>query len=529
MSDQRQAWMADLQGMNQRQDLDKIPFNASPLLVNISLSKAGSWRKRSGTDMLSTTLAGGVQGIVGYLPKNGANTLHTIRNGNVDTYNSGTDAYTVIDSGVFPTPIRVEGVNYLDRVYFISTLANLCYESGGTCTDVLDTLSAGIQGGTIASAQNTLYIGQINGNENRVYYSLFDADTLQPTHVFWDTDKGETGFADSTRYFNLPGRNTALYSFGITGLVYAFTNNCCFEFDITKSQTPGATPRKVFDLGCANPRSITQCNGWMLWMDNQSKIWAWNGFGTPVPMSWDIEDDSNNESILSKVTGTMLNNVCAGADQNTFYFALGGDLVVDNRTITNACLVGLITQNLKYTLWSVYSLPVLPSIFTNIYFNNKQVLLVGTEESADVFLMNSGSNDDSPSGIVPISAYALTCFFNFGDTLKHYRPTTLFIKYRPQLTNDTYLYLKYAVNSNLSYTTLSDPDNSVNTHGVIEMYDVNAATQRDAISKVNFPTDAKCRTISIELGNNQLNESFEVSAIGFMYNLIFLDIPFKVT
>ncbi len=42
-------WLKDFQGMNQRQDMDKIGDNQSWLLRNVSLDKPGTWSKSIGT------------------------------------------------------------------------------------------------------------------------------------------------------------------------------------------------------------------------------------------------------------------------------------------------------------------------------------------------------------------------------------------------------------------------------------------------------------------------------------------------
>ena len=51
-------WQTNLQGVMQRQDPDKIPDSYSPLHVNVSTDKPGTWITRKGTDLLATTQVG---------------------------------------------------------------------------------------------------------------------------------------------------------------------------------------------------------------------------------------------------------------------------------------------------------------------------------------------------------------------------------------------------------------------------------------------------------------------------------------
>lgn len=69
-------WMYDLQGIIQRQDMDKTPDNSSPSLVNISNAKPGTWIKDSGSALVDATQAGnGVYGLITFRKNDGTTVL----------------------------------------------------------------------------------------------------------------------------------------------------------------------------------------------------------------------------------------------------------------------------------------------------------------------------------------------------------------------------------------------------------------------------------------------------------------------
>lgn len=514
-------WLDDFIGVIQRQNSDRIPLNASPLLQNIALDKPGSWRKRGGSDLLSTTQAGnGVYGLIEYVPNSGSRILRAVRSQDLDTYDVGTDAYTQIDASQFTASTKVQSVNFLNRVYHISTADYLCYESGGTCTDV-GTGGDEIKGNSIAVAQNTLFVGGVTyigttgvvNQQDRVYYSLFDSANNTPDDQLYDNETGTDTMATSTRWFTIIQPVKGLFSFGTTNLVYAFSEDYCYSFDM-KLENNAVGPQKVFDIGLANPNAICQVNGWMIWMSPDCRLWAYGGAGTPIPLSWDIEDDANGETILSSIDKTKINEIALGATGNTIYVSIG-DVSFHGTTITNTVLTGLMTQNMGHILWSFLSFPVKPYMFTPATFNGVKTLVFGALGVDDVYRINSGTND----GNTAINAFARTRFVDHGSPLNTHEMTRILIKCRPQSSDSTYLRIGYAKDGNESYTYITDPDGGtpITDYGVVDMYASDYSTNKDMMLIVNVPGGIKYRTISIELANTQSGEGFEVSGIGIVY------------
>lgn len=526
-------WIDDFVGMIQRQNTDKIPLNASPLLKNISLDKPGSWIKRKGSDLLASTQAGaGVYGLIEYVPYASTPKLRAIRTRDLDTYDTGTDLYTEIDNDQFTAATKVQSNNFLNRVYHVSTADYLCYESGGTCTDV----GAGgneIRGNSIAVAQNTLFVGGVTyigttgavSQQDRVYYSFFNNSGNTPSHQLYDNETGSNTMATSTRWFTVLSPVKALFSFGNTNLVYVFTSNECYSFDMGLENN-AVGPKKVFDIGIASADAVCQINGWMIWMSPDCRLWAYNGYSTPQPISWDLEDEANAQSVISTIDKTKIDEIALGALGNIFTVSIG-DVSYHGTSVSNAVLVGLMTQNLSNILWSLWSFPVKPYKFTVATFSGTKSLVFGALGVDDVYRLNTGTNDGSTA----VSSFARTRFIDHGTPLNTHEASQVLIKFRPQSADSTYLRVGYAIDGNEVYTYITDPDGgtSITEYGKIDMYESDYSTNQDKLMMVNMPGSVKYRSISIEVANVQAGESFEVSGIGIVYRTLpILDLTFDM-
>lgn len=509
MAQTKPVWVRDFQGMNQRQDADKIPVNSSPLLVNISLSKPGSLLKRRGSELLATAEAGaGIQGGISYRKVDGTQDLRIIRDGDIEVYDASTNTYSITAAGAFTPGSKVVSVNYKERVYHISPDDFLKYETGGATTDV--GVGADRTTGTaIGVAQNTLFVAV----DNKVYYSLFDSSNNVPGDQLWEDS--EASLANSTRFFTRPNKVVTLFSYGTTGSIYAFTDTDCVTFDVAQADNAFG-PVTVFNIGCAGLRAVTECNGWMIWMDPQGRIWGWGGAGTVMPFSWDLEDDANQEAIINAISSNDLTQVVAGTSGNEFWFDVGS-VTTFGRNLTNVRIKGLLSQDLTKILWSVDTYPYRASIFITAKTDDQERAHYGAVGVNNVYRIGVGANDDDAA----INAFALTPFFNFGE-LKTYQMKGLMMKFRPQPNENTYLRVAYSTDINTNYSDISDPDNGISSAGVIDMYDPQDGL-RSKILEVLCPQEFRGHNVSIEIGNSQLNESFELSGIGMRLSVIELD------
>jgi len=523
-------WINNLIGINQRQNADDIPENMSYVTKNVSLDKFGVWAKSKGNNILGETIVGrGVYGLEQYRAVDAVQKIHAIKARDLESYMYDTNTWTVIDTGQFGAQVRTESVNYKNRIYWLNSFNNLCYESEGTCTDV-GAAGNEISGLAIATAQNTLFVGGVTGiagsgvdELDRVYYSLFDNTNNVPDDQLYDT--GET-MATSSRWFTLQARVKALHAFSADNLLYAFSDRATFKFDMRfENNATGLV--KIFDIGAANSRAVTEVNGWMVWMDNNARIWAWGGAGLPIDLGWEIDDDTQEESFIANIDRSNLENVCLGSLGNKLYVSIGSLDYFDVH-YNNAVLTCVIDQKLNNIRWSIEDWQFAPTIFKTINNQGRDILLWSHESyfedtDRDVYQTNQGLNHDGTA----ISSFARTKFTGCGDPMQTKEAKELIIKFRPQRAEDTYLKVSYAIDGKRNYTVLSDPDNSVTKHGVVDMYDADHGLKFDKIAKVAFPSGTNFRTISIGLENNQLDETFEISGIGIRYMARDLDLRYQ--
>jgi len=517
---ERLYWINNLLGINQRQNADDIPENMSYVTKNVSLDKFGIWAKSKGNDILGVTGIGrGVYGLEQYRAVNAVQNIHAIKATDLESYSYTANTWTTIDASQFGNQVRTESVNYINRVYWLNAFNNLCYESEGTCTNV----GAGgneIKGLAIATAQNTLFVGGVTSiagsgvdEQDRVYYSLFDNTNNVPDDQLYDT--GDT-MATSSRWFTLQARVRALHAFSADNLLYAFSDRATYKYDMRfENNATGLV--KVFSIGAANPRAVTEVNGWMIWMDNNARIWAWGGAGLPIDLGWEIDDDTQEEAFIAKIDRTNLKNVCLGSLGNKLYVSIG-DLDYFDVHYDNAVLTCVVDQKLNNIRWSAEDWQFSPTIFKTINNVGKDILLWSHESyfentDKDVYQTNQGFDYDGTG----ISSFARTKFTGAGNPMVTKEAKELLIKYRPQRNNNTYLKVSYAIDGKRSYTVLSDPENNITDHGVLDMFDADHGLKFDKVAKIAFPGGVNFRTISIEVGNDQLGESFEISGIGIRY------------
>ncbi len=520
-------------GISQRQDMDQISDNYSPLTVNVSNDKPGTWSKRNGIPQLGSTRSGGIKGLIEWNANTaamtnanqrvryfrgtnvaGRNNLETVDVSN-GTFNINDTSQTVID--------YVDSVNYIDRVYHISPSNYLSYETGSALAQVA---TANIRGKCLATAQNTLFVGNVNvlnsiivDYQSRVYYSDFTSNI--PTDNFYDTAKGQN-ITNTTNYFTVLAPVVGLFNFSATGLLYVFTRDACYSFDVRLLENR-IGPLKKFNIGLINKKAICECNGAMYWMDYEGRIWSWSGYGLPQNVSWELQDDENGEAVLSQLDRSNLNAFAAGTIYNKIYFSLGQSLITyKGQTVANPVLRGLLTQNMQSITWGIDDFPVKPAMFTTTIINNSRKLVFGSLNTDDIYYINSGTNDGTN---IAINAYANTKFLDFGLQLYRKQFLRLLIKYKPQPVAGTYLVVKWAVDGVLPYTTLSDPTyvgggspaTGTAVRGTIDMNIGYTSTSFFYTQALELPNECIGKSISVQVGNSKVNQRFEVSAIGIEF------------
>lgn len=532
MNKEQKVWIRGLLGTDQRQAMDDIADNYSPLLINISNDMPGRWGKRKGSVLLGDQLVGGqhVQGLITYEGIDGTTQLRKIAGGSLWTLDTSTDTWNETITNFCDPDEEISSVNFKNRTYHIGINTYLKYVSSlGTSATEVGTGSNRIKGNLVATAQNTLFVAGKVGTENRIYYSKFnlpDATTEpnQPTDQLWEDQEKTSGglvpgtLSNSSRYFIVNGSPTAMLEYEAINNVVVFTNKRCYSFDLSYSDN-ALGPKTRFKVGCCGSKAITVCNDWLVWMDSKGRIQAWGGAAKPTPISWEIEDDEYGESFINNINKQELFKVAAGSIGNKFYFSVG-DVSYRGTTYNNVLLKGFVTADFQLIIWGFDTTPYRITHFENFTIDGEEMLCAGCEDG-NVYWYGVGNDDDG----IPIHAQAYTKFYDFRTNDKTKLPSKLLVKYRPQPTPNTYLTIKYAIDGDFNYIPLSTPDdpNPVVKHGVIDMNKRYSATKLDDIDQVNMPTEAKFRSLSILFENSQLGEDFEISQFGFSLGATDLD------
>ena len=532
-----------LMGMNQRQNPDDIPDNYSPLLVNISTDKPGVWASTNGRYPLHTLrTSGGIKSLIewsaftiGTESINPYRKIHIWRslvvnsNSPVEEFDQNTQTSKTIDA-THATNDFVETVNFKGSVYVIGLNTNM-YTENGASTYGLTQYSVNpqsVRAKCMAVSQNTLFIANITAlggvvvlnGERRVYYTAFSGNTT--TDMFYNVARGENT-NNSTNYFELFAPIVGLFRFSITGILYIFTRDECYSFDVRLLENR-IGPLQKFNIGLMNKRSICEVNGAMTWMDYNGRIWTWTGYGLPENASWELQDDEHGEALLSQLDKNNLDLFCAGSIGNKIYFSLGQSIAYKGTLIINPVLKGLMTQSRQGFMWTVDDFPVKPSIFREALIGSNKKLIFGDLNSDNIYQINNGVSDGPTT---PIYALARTKFIDMGIPLYDKNFIRIYIKYRTQPKPGTYLRVRWAVNGNNQYTTVSDPiyqgagilPTGVITGGTIDMNVGYNTTAPFNTAVIQLPTECSGKSLSIEVSTYKLNENFEVSAFGFEFSV----------
>lgn len=520
-------WLKDFQGMNQRQDMDKIGDNQSWLLRNVSLDKPGTWSKRKGSRICATSEGGEITGGITYFKNDGTTVLRAVRSTNLCTYDPTANTWTTIQTGTFTAGSKVQMVNYLNRVYSISPSDFLSYETGGAGTKVVDSDTNGIKGNTIAVAQNTLFVGGVNAigagsvaYQDRVYYTVYDLTNNVSTNNFWDSGKT---FSNSVRFFSTIKPVTALFSY--SNMLYAFTETTCYTFDM-RYESNALGVQKVFDIGCANPRAVCEVNGQLVWMSPDARIWSYVPGNAPQNISWILQDDENGEAIINRIPFNTITDVSCGSYKNTVYFSIGAITYLNDNFDGQYCVLkGLFTENNASILWSMDTYSQKPSLFIDGRENGEVVKYFCAYLTKDVYKMNYGVNDGTQTIQSPVTTKCRTKFFDFETPYETKEGDEILVKFRPQTANPCILTVSYALDGSLTYIPITSP--TLTTYGKIDMYSTTAGSQLDGYALIKFPPSINFRTLSLEISNAILNNDFEFSGLGI--NLTSRDLDVRLS
>lgn len=490
-----------------------LPEGFSPLAVNCDLSRINTLRKRKGTARYGNDFNDNeqVQAIINYNKSNGDEQGIMIKGGALYKYDGS--KWVLIQANVVDKGKHVAITQFNQKIYFCSKDSFLQSTDGTTVTDA-QTGADRIKGTALATGQNVLFIGNVTANatlySNRVYYSYFDDDTLSKTDQFFNPNVGSGNLATSNRYFEFEGGEIkALVSFSNRDRVYIFTATTCYTFDIAVATTnPGRAVQQVFDIGCAGPNAAKVIDGVLYWMDNKGKIWAWNG-GTnrPEELSYFIDDDELNESIISSIDKSVDNmlQICAFGISKLLYFSVGS-LSVNNAQIPNACIKMVLSANGLRAFVTVDSFPERILVSDIVSDNNQNIIVAGT--ATQVIQLRKGLNDITLDNTEkPVSFRYQTRAEDFGEPHTTKQVQHIEVRYRPQEKDSN---LDIAIYPDTSVKSINVVKKDLpKKHGSLNMRGANP-NDREKIKLVYVPENTTGDTFIVEFSNDRLNEPVEI-------------------
>jgi len=470
-------WKQNLSGgINQSVDNQLVENNESPLLKNIILDKRGNWASRKGTDKLGNTTAGSdqVYGLGTYDETDGTHTFFRVCNRDLEKFN-GTDTWSAVDTDEWPASMKVNMVNFLDRMYLGSEDGGtaLAYTTGTTITDV----TPEIGGHFLAVNKGRLLVGGNDMLPNVILISYLGTDTFYDstgtcaanadsggantvtttTEIFeawyennayiYNTDTDElhfiTGFTDGDTvttdgstsawdndtvyvlpfYFQLEGACTGLTTFQ--------GNSIAFDEDNMYIWDPGSTwSQKMPGFGCVNERTIKNVSGYLIWADREA-VYLYDGSSRPIDISQKIKDPVDGYGLFDLINPANFSQLAAGAFDGKYYLSVG-DLSTQTgapaSAITNAEFVFDVEAN-SWTLNSRDDEPVVYSTFINS--SGSKDLYYGEETNLAVYKMNTGTTDDDSDGDAgAFTVEARTPHYTFADPTVQYRISAFYVKYK---------------------------------------------------------------------------------------------------
>lgn len=307
-------------GMNQKVEGAQIPFGEAKLLYNITHDNLGSWTSRKGITLAATTLVGtgGTQGLTSYLKLFGPNTVLYAGDRNLYFYN-GVDTLTQIGADdQFQSGAKVNFCNFLNRAYiFSSSSADIVKYTDGTSIFNLGSTTNQFSAKWGISAQNTLWIGGIASNPDRIYVSLYDEGNNTPTDQMWNDGQS---FPTSTRFFTVDGANTGMMSF--KDQAYAFTDHSLWTFDI-QSLEQFSGPQKRLDIGCVAHRTIAVDPklGIAMWTDGKRGVYFWTGAGDPYNVAEKITN--YDDAVMDLIQDGNIAEMDASIFDGKYFLSLG--------------------------------------------------------------------------------------------------------------------------------------------------------------------------------------------------------------
>lgn len=469
-------WYQNLTGgMDQATDFQLVENNASELLKNVVMDRPGTWSRRKGTALIGNVTSGGddIWGLFTYNKSDGTHTFMRVNNRDLQVFN-GTDTWTSTDTDEWTASKKVNGANYLDRLYLgceDGTTPLAWVVATGTLTDITPTIG----GHCLAVNKSILAVGGNAIKPNVIFYSDPYTDTFYSatgtcaanadsggantvtttTEIFepdmiggviynttegvmnlitaWTdgdtitTDAATATWDNDTVYimqniFTQDGEVTGIVGFNDTFI--SFDEDNMYIWDPTSQWS-----QKLPGFGCVNERSIAVMDGVLIWADREG-VYLYNGTDRPMDISGRIKDPVYGYGLWDLINDSNWGTIAAGGFDGKYYLSVG-----TLSTLSGAPASALANAELVFDLasgtWAVNSRDSIPTVYaTFINSSGSKDLYYGEQAASAVYKMNTGTTDATDAGgTAAITFEARTPHFVFSDPTVKWRIKECYVRY----------------------------------------------------------------------------------------------------
>ena len=499
MADKTVFWYA---GLTEGTDnaTDRSLTIGSELLRNVSLDQYGNWATRKGADLLKSKMGTNPgYGLWEYKINDGTQKLMAVTDEDLFVLNETTGWGSAVDTNEWTASKRVDGINFLNRVYIGSEdgiVANpLAYSTGSTITDLVPNV---VSGSILAVNKNILSVGLNSTLPNVIFYTnpftdqfyrLFtdgaatatcaanadatgtgyvdltteiipaDAEggilynsTRSEANVILDWTDADTvltdnanstaNWDDDTVYllqnvFKQDNRCTGMINYGENFV--SFDENKMYRWDPTSDWSDDQT-----SIGCVNYRTVKVVNGFLIWV-SRTGIHMFDG-DSIRDITGRIRDEVSGFGMWDLIQSSSYVELCAGVRESKgeYWLSIGTASTVSGApgsALTNVVYV-FSTKTLAWTQRDYPDQFLAFSNFTNST-GSRDLYAIGKTDAA-VWKLDTGTTDDDSAGTAGA--------FTFEARTPHHQ---LFDDPTSVSKVDSY-YVKYSSSGTVTVTTSED-------------------------------------------------------------------------
>lgn len=483
-------------GMDQATNPSLVKDNEAQLLQNVSLDQPGSWSSRRGEERVGDLISGSdsAWGLFSYFAHSGSFKLGLVTNRDLYFLNEGTNSFgTAVDTDEWPASTRVDGINFLNRLYLGSEdgATPLKYTTGSAVTNVTPTIG----GSMLAVNKDSLAVAGNSLLPNTIFYTnpftdtFFDvqatcganADVAGANTVTITTSSFEPGYIGSILYnttdgsmltitgwtsgtvvtvngatstwdndtvyvlknnFKCDGRVTGLVGFG--EYFIAWDEKKMYLWDPT--QQPNGWSFEHDNFGCSDYRSVQIVDGVVIWASRR-KLCLYAGQGKPVDITAKIRNRVTNVGIYDLLDADNWGTMASGSrpGEGIYYLSIGNLKTLSGALASNLSNV-VIVFDTKKSSGGLYieSRNQTPTVYTTFINSDGDLDLyyAGSGQPA-VYKTNTGVTDkDSANANKAINFKVVTQEYQLSNPTVQTRMVAYYMRY----ISDCFIKIRHSVN-----------------------------------------------------------------------------------